>query len=66
MNCQRNMNEDADHIFVYLPVSQSLNFRSLLLIDGFIALDEGQVGLWRNMGGSSVSTFKLDYVHTSH
>lgn len=47
---------------VYLPVSQGLHFRPLLLIDGFISLNKGEVGLWCDMGRPSVSRIKEDDV----
>lgn len=47
---------------VCLPGGKSLYFRSLFLIDGLVALDEGKVGLGCNMGGASVSRNKQDLI----
>ena len=47
-------------MLVCLPVGQGLDFRPLLLIDGFVALNEGQVGLRCHVGGASVSRIELD------
>lgn len=46
-----------------LPVGQSLNFRPLFFIDGFVALNEGQIRLGCDMGGASVSRFKQIRLH---
>lgn len=46
-----------------LPVGQSLNFRPLFFIDGFVALNEGQIRLGCDMGGASVSRFKQIGLH---
>lgn len=43
---------------ICLPVGQGLDFRPLLLIDGFVSLNEGEVGLWCDVGRPSVSTIK--------
>lgn len=37
------------HNSFWLPVSQRLNFRPLFLIDALVSLNEGKVGLWRNV-----------------
>lgn len=42
-----------------LPVGQGLNLGPLLFIDGLVALNEGQVGLWCDVGGASVSRLKF-------
>lgn len=47
-----------------LPVGEGLDLRPLLLIDGLIALDEGQVGLGCDVGGPSVSRFELNCIRS--
>lgn len=42
------------------PVEQSLHLGPLLLINGFVSLNEGQVGLGGDVGGPSVSRFESD------
>ena len=44
-----------------LPVGKGLDISQLPLVDGLVALNEGQVGLGGDMGGAPESKIKMNY-----
>lgn len=45
-----------------LPVGERVHLGTLLLVDTLVALDEGQVGLGRDVGGAAVA---LEVLHAA-